>query len=197
MNLILASGSPQRRQLLASAGYLFTVVPPRESAECGLCSQETAPELVARLAYQKAKDVACRTSHGIVIGCDTVAECKGQILGKPHDCLHARQMLKLLQGCRHRVYSGLCLWCRPDDRIDVQVDSTILRMESLTDEVIENYLDSDAWQGKAGGFGLQDRPDWLTVIEGSETNVIGLPMERLERMLKEDVESKESDRKPT
>src|SRR5262245_10800925 len=95
--LILASSSPRRRELLAQAGYDFAVVPPHESAECGVCSRETPPDLVARLAFQKAEDVAQRSSRGIVIGCDTVAECCGQILGKPKDREHARQMLELLR----------------------------------------------------------------------------------------------------
>ena len=95
-------------------GYSFTVIPPHESAETdGSVPGETAPQLVARLALQKARDVALRIPSGIVIGCDTVAECRGEILGKPADRQHARQMLELLRGNEHRVYSGLCLWRRP------------------------------------------------------------------------------------
>src|SRR5438477_6873864 len=107
--LILASSSPRRRQLLTEWSYRFTVIAPSEAAECGICSRETPPELVARLAYQKARDVALQIGRGMVIGCDTVAECHGQILGKPANRQHARQMLDLLRGREHRVYSGLCL----------------------------------------------------------------------------------------
>jgi hypothetical protein len=78
--LILASSSPRRQQLLADAGYPFVVVPPHDSAECGICSRETPPEMVARLAYQKGADVALRTESGMVVACDTVAECCGHIL---------------------------------------------------------------------------------------------------------------------
>ena len=77
-------------------------------------TRESPQELVARLAYQKAADVAGRCGQAIVIGCDTVAECDGQILGKPTDRNHARQMLKLLSGRTHHVYSGLCLWRNPE-----------------------------------------------------------------------------------
>ena len=97
-SIILASQSPRRRQLLEEAGYSFRVMIPADRAECGVCSGETPPELVARLAYQKAADVAARTDRGTVIGCDTVAECQGQILGKPYDQRHARKMLELLRG---------------------------------------------------------------------------------------------------
>ena len=81
--LILASRSPRRRELLEEAGYLFEVVPPSDKAECGVCSGENPFQMVARLAHQKAADVASGISEGLILGCDTVAECNGQILGKP------------------------------------------------------------------------------------------------------------------
>ena len=80
--------------MLFEAGYLFDVIPPDESAEGGTCSGESPVDHVVRLARQKAADVARRVESGIVIGCDTVAECRGQILGKPRDRQHAREMLK-------------------------------------------------------------------------------------------------------
>jgi septum formation protein len=183
-SLILASQSPRRRQLLEEAGYTFQVIVPSPSAECGICSRETPPELVARLARQKAADVAQGIDQGIVIGCDTVAECCGHILGKPKNRDHAREMLHMMRGREHSVYSGLCLWHRPHDEIHVQVDRTRLRMIDLPDEEIESYLDTDQWEGKAGAFGLQDRLGWIEVVDGSESNVVGLPMEMLEQMLK-------------
>ncbi len=83
--LILASRSPRRRELLAEAGYEFEVIVPSPAAECGVCSRESPAEMVARLAYEKAADVARRINHGVIIGCDTIAECEGQVLGKPPD----------------------------------------------------------------------------------------------------------------
>ena len=183
--LILASGSPRRRQLLAEAGYDFAVVVPSETAECGICSQESPPEMVARLAYQKARDVAVRTAQGFVVGCDTVVECRGNILGKPRNQEHARQMLELLRGQEHFVHSGLCAWQRPTDKTLTRVAATRLRMKPLSDAQIAEYLDGDAWEGKAGAFGLQDRLGWLEILEGSESNVVGLPLELLEEMLTE------------
>lgn len=183
--LILASRSPRRRELLLAAGYAFDVVPAAETAECGVCSRETPPELVARLARQKAADVAANVAEGIVLGCDTVAECMGRILGKPTDRVHARQMLELLRGREHRVYSGVCLWRRPDDRTLVRVDTTVLEMDPIGDADLEEYLHSGQWEGKAGAFGYQDRHGWLHIRSGSESNVVGLPMEMLETMLAE------------
>ncbi|HUG69204.1 MAG TPA: nucleoside triphosphate pyrophosphatase [Pirellulaceae bacterium] len=183
--LILASQSPQRRKLLEQAGYSFEVIPPHPSAECGVCSGETPNELVARLAKQKAADVASRVDEGIVLACDTVAECGGQILGKPRDVEHARQMLELLSGRVHHVYSGLCLWQRPSDRVLERGDVTKLRMEELSGVELERYLESEAWEGKAGAFGYQEGLDWLQIVAGSESNVIGLPMEKLRELLAE------------
>lgn len=181
--LILASTSPRRRQLLTEAGYPFEVVAPHDSAECGICSRETPPEMVARLAYQKGADVALRTERGLVVACDTVAECCGHILGKPKNQQHAREMLQLLSGREHRVYSGLCLWPRPGQEHHVQVDVTRLVMDRLTTDQLEDYLATDAWEGKAGAFGFQDGLDWVHIVEGSESNVVGLPLELLLRML--------------
>lgn len=182
-SLILASQSPRRRDLLAEAGYEFTVCPPRDTAECGICSRETPPEMVARLAHQKAKDVAGRCDAGIIVAADTVVECSGHILGKPKNRQHAAEMLKLLSGRVHHVYTGVCIWRRPSDRTNVQVDATKLRMQKLTATQLEVYLDTSLWEGKAGAFGYQDRHNWLTIVHGSESNVVGLPMELLEKML--------------
>jgi len=181
--LILASRSPRRRELLEAAGYAFEVVPPSEQAECGVCSRETPAELVARLAYQKAADVAGRVERGLVLGCDTVAECDGQILGKPVDEDHARRMLRILSGREHRVLSGLCLWPVPGGEPRVRVAVTVLRMDRLSAGQLEEYLAGGQWEGKAGAFGYQDRLGWVHVVRGSPSNVVGLPMELLGEML--------------
>ena len=181
--LILASRSPRRRELLTAAGYKFAVCLPSESAESPARAGETPAELVARLAYQKAADVAGHVDRGLILGCDTVAECDGMILGKPADKDHAREMLKTLSGRLHRVLSGLCLWPLPNGRPEVRVAVTTLRMDDLSDEQLERYIAGGGWQGKAGAFGYQDRLGWVHVIEGSESNDVGLPMELLAEML--------------
>jgi septum formation protein len=182
--LILASQSPRRRQLLEEAGYSFTVIQPHDSAETSVDVDGLgAAELVARLAQRKAADVARSVPTGIIVGCDTVAEVGGQILGKPASRQDAWEMLSALRGQLHRVYSGLCLWRRPDDRARTEVDVTTLRMVAISDQQLHEYLDSGLWEGKAGAFGYQDRNDWLTIVAGSESNVVGLPLELLARML--------------
>jgi septum formation protein len=92
-------------------------------------------------------------------------------------------MLSRLRGREHRVYSGLCLWNKETAARSVQVDVSKLRMDTISDAELESYLDTDEWEGKAGAFGFQDGPAWIELLSGSPTNVVGLPMELLARML--------------
>ncbi len=187
--LILASSSPQRQRLLADAGYDFEQYSPDIDEEQGICSGCGPAELVSSLAVRKAADVVRRftqnelQNNAIVIGCDTVAECGGEILGKPRDQEHAQRMLKRLSGQPHRVYSGLCIWPVATELPKTEVAITHLQMDSLSDDALNDYLETDLWCGKAGAFGYQDRPDWLHITEGSASNVIGLPLELLAKML--------------
>ncbi len=184
--LILASGSPRRAQLLNAAGYKFTVQIASDSAECGICSRESAPELVARYAYRKAIDVAQRTERGLVLAADTVASCVGQILGKPRDQEHAESILRILSGRKHDVYTGICLLSIEKGKCIVDVVRTELKMQPLSESMLSEYFDSLGWDGKAGAFGYQDGNDWLSVIGGgSESNVVGLPMERLAELMEQ------------
>lgn len=191
--LILGSGSPQRQRLLEDAGYVFDVVAPGDAAESGICSNCGPAELVADLAVRKAADVAEQlasapaSTSGLIIACDTVAECGGAILGKANDEEHARAILRQLSGQVHRVYSGLCLWpcqiAQPARPAETRLAITELKMDDLTDFQLDEYLAGGLWRGKAGAFGLQDRVGWLHILKGSESNVIGLPLELLAEML--------------
>ncbi|MCA9247178.1 MAG: septum formation protein Maf [Planctomycetales bacterium] len=181
--LILASGSPRRRELLTEAGYRFDVMVPAETAECGVCSNDGPAGLVAELALRKARDVAPRAGNGVLVACDTVAECDGFVLGKPADAEHAREMLASLSGREHRVFSGLCVWRLGQGQPRVRVAVTRLRMDRMTGEQLDEYIASGLWEGKAGAFGFQDRLGWVHIEEGSPSNVVGLPMELLAEML--------------
>lgn len=196
--LILASRSPRRRELLAEAGYRFQVRPPREDVECGVCSASGPAGLVSELAFRKAaavvrdlqREVASTSEDyeqcpAIVLAADTVVECDGFILGKPRDEQEAANMLWQLRGREHRVLTGVCLWPLSDVEPLVRVAVTRLKMDLLSDAQIMEYVTSGSWEGKAGAFGYQDRLGWIHIVEGSETNVVGLPMELLGEMLVE------------
>ena len=183
--LVLASGSPRRRELLDAAGYIFEVMEPASEAECGACSGTGPAALVTEYALKKAADVAQVVRDGVILAADTVVECQGQILGKPTGEDHARWMLELLSGEEHRVFTGVCVWPCPQGKPDVRVSQTTLRMDELSERQIDEYLESHQWEGKAGGFGYQDRLGWIHIVAGSESNVVGLPMELVEVMLAE------------
>ena len=184
MRIILASQSPRRKELMAAAGFDFDVVLPSETAECGICSRESTPELVARLAYQKARDVIRRVEPpAVIVACDTVADIMGRVLGKPQDRCHAEEMLRLLSGRRHAVYSGLCVLHVPSGRLQVDVARSELHMRTLTETEIAEYLDSDQWIGKSGAFGYQDGHPWLQLVSGTADNVVGLPIDLLHTLL--------------
>lgn len=183
-SLILASQSPRRQLLLEKAGYTVTVVPPHDHAETPPLPEETPRASVLRIAQEKAADVAGRIDRGLILAGDTLAELDGKPLGKPRDRTHAGQILRALSGREHVVWSAICLWQRPEDRVLAEVDRTTVRMAELSDPQIEEYLESGLWEGKAGAFGIQDRTGWVEIGEGSLSNVVGLPMELLERMLR-------------
>lgn len=200
--LILASGSPRRRELLTDAGYDFVVVRPRDGAEPeGLCSNCGPAQLVVDLALAKLTDVLDQLASDrvvpeasdssmrlLVLAADTVAECGGQILGKPRDEEHASQMMQMLSGRDHRVYTGVALAEFVDGasrQLALESVVTHLRMNDLSQEWIDGYAESGSWQGKAGGFGYQDGLGFVHITSGSESNVVGLPMEHLEKLLGE------------
>jgi septum formation protein len=181
--LILASRSPRRRELLAEAGYRFQVVPPLNDSEPEPTPGADPADYVAQLAEAKARDVAKQIGSGLILACDTVAECDGRILGKPETADDARRMLELLSGREHRVLTGVCLWNAPSGKPSTRVTVTTLRMDELTPEQLAEYVESHLWEGKAGGFGYQDRLGWIHIFEGSPSNVVGLPLELLAEML--------------
>ncbi|MBR0191716.1 MAG: septum formation protein Maf [Thermoguttaceae bacterium] len=187
--IILASNSPRRRELMTQAGFCFQVLPADGNVETPYdpAKFKSPADYVSREALLKAQNVARRFPEEdlVVIGCDTVAVCAGEILGKPSDRADAERMLRLLSGSEHEVISGLCLLnpALPDATL---VESVVTRlvMDQLSDEDLQAYLDSNQWQGKAGAFGYQDGIAWLHILSGTESNVVGLPIERLEELLK-------------
>jgi len=183
--LILASASPRRKQLLAEAGFVFETWQPDEHAEDDHRANELPVEYVQRLAFQKAKNVADKVEQGIILGGDTIVLCGESILEKPTDRNEARRMLQQLRGQLHSVLSGLCFIKKENGReMMKRWESAVTRliMQPISDDLLETYLDTGAWQGKAGAFGYQDGNDWLTILEGSESNVVGLPLELFRTM---------------
>jgi septum formation protein len=182
--LILASASPRRNSLLREAGYSFDVIP-------GDVDEENVPpgmlpsELALHLATLKARAVATQQPDCVVLAADTVVAFGDMILGKPRHADHARQMLRLLSGTTHVVITGVCVMhLERNISTSMRVMSAV-HMRAMTDAEIERYVASNQWQGKAGGYGIQDDDPFVTRMAGCHTNIVGLPMTTTRRMLAE------------
>ena len=181
--LILASGSHGRRYLMEQAGYSFTVQPanidePTE-ARLGDCRH-----YVAELAWLKAAAIAPAVDDGVVIAADTVGWLNGKVVGKPDDEADARRIIRSLSGTVHELWTGVSLWRRPGDWQFTWQERSLVRMKSLTDAEIDAYLKTRKWEGCSGAYAIELPHDpYLTVEDGSASNVIGLPMESLEKAL--------------
>ncbi len=182
MPLILASASPRRRQLLTEAGYDFEIV-PSDVDEPEPPAGTRVVDYVAWLAWRKASAVAARRGEGLILGADTSCSVAGEILNKPVDRADAERMIRLQEGREIDVVTGLCLYRGGRDVWVGAVETTVCTCRPLTDAERLEHLDSGRWEGKAGAYGVQDDDPFVTVVRGSWSNVVGLPMERLAALL--------------
>jgi septum formation protein len=180
--LILASASPRRRLLLEAAGYEFEV-DPSDVPEPPPCPGEDPALYAADLAWRKASAVAIRRRAGLILAADTVGAVDGQILNKPIDRDDAERMIRLQEGRDSDVLTAICLFRADRWEWAGAVESSVVRFRTLTDRERVAYLDSNRWEGKAGAYGVQDHDPFVSVERGSLRNVVGLPMERLQRLL--------------
>ncbi len=176
-DLVLASASPRRRDLLASVGIAFSVVPSRAAEE--VLPGETAEAHVQRLSLDKAREVAGRSevSGRWFLGSDTVVVRDGEILGKPADDADARRMLRSLAGRSHRVVSGYAIIDRQTGEEISEAVQTLVRFRELTEAEIAGYIASGEPADKAGAYAIQGIGAFMVrSIDGSYTNVVGLPL---------------------
>ena len=182
--LILASASPRRRQLLADAGYEFDVV-ACDIDESSFSTEGLTPrQLAERLALAKAKNVAGRYPSCLVIGADTVVDFDGRLIGKPADAAEAETITRKLFSKPHKVITAVALVRESDSVEIVDSDSTTVYPKKMTDEQIAAHIAGGTWRGKAGAYAIREHGDeFVERIEGSLTNVMGLPMELLKRLM--------------
>lgn len=184
--LILASASPRRAQLLRARGYRVEVMPSSVDEDAVSVDGLTPAQIAERLSVCKARDVAARVSEGIVLAGDTIVALGARVIGKPRDRDEAREILRALGGTRQEVITGVALVNAATGEMRVGHDCTVVRMRAMSEEELETYLNGGAWEGKAGAYGIQDEGDrFVTRIEGSFTNVVGLPMEIVQQMLED------------
>lgn len=194
MNLILASKSPRRRELLQMLGLTPKILVP-EVCEDGDRSAFTPEELVMGLASRKARATAdILRLHGdipsdtVILAADTVVACDGKILEKPTDKADAARMLRLLSGRSHEVFTGVAVVigdpCE-NGSLSVDVQRTAVYFRELTDAMIASYVASNAPMDKAGAYGIQERGGlFVERIDGDYYNVVGLPLVRVDEMLR-------------
>lgn len=182
MNVILASASPRRRELLAATGLNFEVVasPAEELHDASI----PLDELCEKNAELKALAIAANYPDAAVIGADTLVWIDGQPLGKPRDFDEARAMLRKLSGQSHTVCTGVCV-VFPGGKVERFHELTAVRFRELDDATIDAYFEKTDPLDKAGAYGIQDRGEMIVEgIDGAFDNVMGLPVARLMEVLR-------------
>lgn len=181
--LILASSSPRRQQLLTEAGYTFTIDPANidETVPADMLPSDVA----LYLAQAKAEVIANKYPDAVVLGADTVVAFGDRVLGKAADAADARNMLELLAGTTHIVITGVCVMHLSANFNKCRRMMSAVKMRALSRIEIDRYVDTNQWRGKAGAYGIQDSDPFVTRLSGSHTNIVGLPMMLVKEMLSE------------
>src|SRR5436190_1408145 len=183
LRLILASASLGRRELLKQAGYAFEVQPSGVDEPTGEGVRDIRA-FVQQVAWLKAAAVARRVDAGIVLAADSVGWIHDEVIGKPADRGDARRILRMLRGTEHELWTGAILWRRPDDVQLAWQEASRVAFRDLSDQEIETYLDTRLWEGCSGAYAVQGKDDpYVRVAEGTVSNVVGLPVETLGRLL--------------
>ena len=181
-DIVLASASPRRRELMARIAPGFRVFPTGVDESAILEKDPLAFAIAA--AVSKAKTAAGTFPEALVIGADTVVALGLRILGKPADREEARSMLRALSGRRHRVITGLAFYTKAEDRLLTGYDLTYVTFRKLSDEMIEDYLDQGTFLDKAGAYAVQEIGDaFVARMKGDYDNVVGFPVEKVRRLL--------------
>ena len=180
--LILASASPRRSQLLTDLGLCFNVVVSGVDEQ--RISADDPQQLVEKLAVSKASTAALQCPEALVIGADTVVVLDGKVYGKPEDELDAMHKLSVLNGKVHTVYTGVCVAHYASNRIETAVAATLVSMKPLTAQQISSYVSTGEPLDKAGAYAIQGLGATLIDrIEGCYFNVVGLPLSVLSTLL--------------
>jgi septum formation protein len=182
--MVLASASPRRKELLTQAGYKF-IVEKSEIDESKFSTEKIEPyKFAEQLALAKAKNVARIYPDKMVLGADTIVDYQGTIIGKPADEKDAKEIIEKLFSSPHKVITGIALVRINDNTELVAHDVTILYPKKMSPEQIKEYIRSGTWKDKAGAYAIQENGDeFVERIEGSMTNVMGLPMGLVGRLL--------------
>ncbi len=184
IDLVLASASPRRKELLEQIAVKFSCLPMNINEDRH--PQEDALSYVQRLAQEKALAALPQAGEFAVLGSDTIVVLAGNILGKPKNDLEAKQMLEMLSGQSHKVITGisLCRKVNSEPQILNEVVTTQVTFDVLTREQIAAYVKTGESLDKAGGYGIQGKAAvFIKNIQGSYSNVVGLPLHETSKLL--------------
>ena len=182
IKFILASSSPQRKKLLETIGITPDDIVPANIDETPK-KNEKPKDFALRMSKEKALSVAKNNLNSFILSGDTIVAAGRRIIGKPSSKNEAEQILKLLSGRRHRVLSAFTL-IKPDCSEITKVIVSRVKFSRLSDKEINEYLDTNEWQGKAGGYAIQGRASaFVPWISGSYTGVMGFPMNEIKNVL--------------
>lgn len=178
--LVLASGSPRRRELLTQMGYRFEIIVPDVDENVS----GHAGDVVCVLSRRKADAIAATQKDGIIIASDTLVSLNGEALGKPEDAADAFRMLRSLSGNTHEVFTGVTIIDAASGKADTRAVRTGVCFRELTDAEIQAYIDSGEPMDKAGAYAIQGGAHgFVESFDGSYENVIGFPADEIREML--------------
>jgi len=184
--MILASGSPRRRELLTRCRIPFRIIPPNVNES--IHSGEVAREAVVRIAELKVNEIIKifkNESPRWVLGVDTIVNLDNEIIGKPKSVEHAESILRLLSGRVHKVVSGMSLLKEKGEKHNTKIVETEVKFKEMTSDEIRYYIGTGEWSGVAGGYRIQGSGSFfIEWIKGSFSNVMGLPLETFYGMLR-------------
>ena len=183
MKVILASASPRRKEILQNTKLNFDI--QKSDIEEVILENESPEDMVVRLAYEKAFDVAKRNTDRLVIGADTIVALDNEVLGKPKDQNEAYQMIKRLSNKAHKVITGISLINLKENKIIKDYVVSFVTFKDLSEDSIKDYINTNESLDKAGAYGIQGYGALLVKnIQGDYFNIVGLPISRLSDLLK-------------
>lgn len=185
MKIVLASGSPRRKEILENMNLKFDII--KSEIEETIVENESPEELVKRLSYEKAHDIASKNLDSIVIGADTIVVLNNNVLGKPKDEDEAFNMLKQMSGKEHDVITGISILCLGLKKEINDYCVSKVKFKNLSDEEIYSYIRTGECMDKAGAYGIQGLGGLLVeYIKGDYFNIVGLPISSAAEILKND-----------
>ena len=182
MNIILASASPRRKEILENTNVKFKIM--ASSIEELRLEGESPCQMVMRLAFEKGIDIASRQKSDLVISADTIVVLDNTVLGKPKDEIEARKMITSLSGRTHQVITGISLINLDNNKKIIDYVISNVKFKNLSEEDINDYIRTKESLDKAGAYGIQGYGALLVEIQGDYFNIVGLPISRLSDLLK-------------